>query len=99
MDARYLSQQTTLAKTNLITRQKYLISKQKIVHSLRNKTKSLLDAIFKCSAMFFAKACDQKQLYRLNETKSHSGGGVWNMSGYLIRPFLGLFGPLINPIR
>ena len=27
------------------------------------------------------------------------GGGVWNMSGCLIRPFLGLFGPLINPIR
>ena len=44
------------------------------------------------------KARDQKQNYRINETKSHSGGGS-KFVGMSHSPFLGLFGPLIGQIR
>ena len=39
------------------------------------------------------KARDQKQLYRLNETKSHSGGGGLKFVGLSHSTFFGLFGP------
>ena len=43
------------------------------------------------------KAHDQKQNYRMNETKSHSGGGS-KFVGVSHLPFLGFFGPLIGQI-
>ena len=63
----------------------------------------LLQLISLCQWILMIQLClsearDQKQLNCLNETKSCLGGG-WNMSGCLIRPFLGLFGPIIDPIR
>ena len=43
-----------------------------------------------------SKARDQKQLYRLYETKSHSGVGGFEICQAVS---FALFGPLIDPIR